>query len=196
MFHALGCILRDEGGLYNLFFASTRLGATLLYHVAHSSIKFLIPWIVEHVFRVSPDRKVLYGLTEFALSTGYLIIMMPISTCLRRLQCQTVYPDDGLERGAKNDPYVMRGVVPLAQHAAYKGFWDCCTRIVREESCVEEVEETEPTSKLSLKRWLPQITPGVWSLYPGIRMHLLSQLLTFGVTSLSESDYDEWEEYE
>jgi fusion and transport protein UGO1 len=118
--HALRTMLYEEGGLYGVYISSINLFPTLLYHTITPLLSCSTPLIIARLLHISPtDNPILYGAAELALSTLGLIVMMPIETIRKRLQCQA--------KGTES----LKSTVAL-RPAAYRGFFDALYKIIKE----------------------------------------------------------------
>ncbi|KAI9280525.1 mitochondrial carrier domain-containing protein [Sporodiniella umbellata] len=119
--HALRTVFAEEGGIQGVYL-SKNLVPTLLYHGITPLLSCSSPLIIARILGISAvDSPVLYGAAEFALSTLGLLMMLPLETIRKRLQCQVP---------SRSEPF--KSTVAL-RPVAYRGVLDAVYKIMKEE---------------------------------------------------------------
>ncbi|KAI8993208.1 mitochondrial carrier domain-containing protein [Pilobolus umbonatus] len=121
-FHALRTMIQEEGGIRGLYLSQNLL-PTLFYHTITPLLSCSTPLIIARILHISPaDSPILYGAAEFALSTAGLLLMLPIETIRKRLQCQVPV----------RTPDPFKSTVAL-RPIHYRGILDALYKIMKEE---------------------------------------------------------------
>jgi fusion and transport protein UGO1 len=164
--HALRTILEEEGGLKGLYL-NHNLWPTVLYHTLTPLLQNTTPLIIDRVLRISAnDSPFLYGLAELGLNTLELLIMLPLETIRKRLQCQirTRTPKKRFETVVALRPVPYTGVIDAAYH------------IIKEEGG----RRRRGTGKLSKSQPRSILTGWGWrGLYQGFSMQCTSNVILF-----------------
>ncbi|KAI9611940.1 hypothetical protein H4Q26_008029 [Puccinia striiformis f. sp. tritici PST-130] len=84
-------IVKDEGGIRNLFLDSTLLFPALLDNLVRPLIHLATPLIIDRVIGIDRVQEPLrFGLAEFGISSLGLLLVLPLETVRKRLQLQSV----------------------------------------------------------------------------------------------------------
>ncbi|KAJ3210629.1 hypothetical protein HDU82_007687 [Entophlyctis luteolus] len=133
---ALGQIVIEEGP--GSLYMSRRMLPTVLLKTLQPLFKYASPTIIERIFGLDSEMEpILYATVSLAFDLAELLVIMPIETVVRRLECQvigrfvTAAPDSGeddlFESGRPFEGIVRLNKIP------YTGMWNCARRIVEEE---------------------------------------------------------------
>ncbi|KAJ3116229.1 hypothetical protein HK100_001128 [Physocladia obscura] len=144
---AITQIVREEGP--GALYFSRRMGAMVLLKTLTPLFKYASPLLVERVFGIEQEtRPIVNEVAMLGMEMMQLLILMPIETVLRRLECQVVgrfvaaAPDDlqGVgefgEGAAKRKSGAFSGMVRV-NAIPYTGMWNCARRIILEEGTIE-----------------------------------------------------------
>ncbi|KAI8618328.1 hypothetical protein BC830DRAFT_955282 [Chytriomyces sp. MP71] len=86
---ALGQIVREEG--IGALYASRRFFPTLLLSTLQPLFKYASPVFITHVMGVDADYQPwLFRAAELAMGVAELLVVLPLETVVRRLECQVV----------------------------------------------------------------------------------------------------------
>ncbi|ORX95611.1 mitochondrial carrier [Basidiobolus meristosporus CBS 931.73] len=164
-FHCLRTIIAEEG--FGSLYWSHNLLPTVIYHTISPLISNTIPLVIERVLQIDPlESPFVYSLVELAFNTLDILITLPLDTIRKRLQCQirTQVPGKSFE------------TVVETRRVPYTGMIDCGRRILTEESV------RRPQKKAKKSKDMKGVQTWNWrGLYPGVGMHLSSNLAMFAV---------------
>ncbi|KAJ2350805.1 hypothetical protein GGF43_004217 [Coemansia sp. RSA 2618] len=172
--HALRTVMREEGGLRALYFDPFFAVPTLVKHSLEAAFRGLGAAAVDRVAGVDRyDHPVLYSAAGLAWRTLSALVMAPIDTVRTRLQAQPRYTS----RAKSAEFHEFRTCVPTAA-VPYTGMANCMWRVAAEEG-----------QSLKQMRRAMQMQPaasnvghyGLRGLYPGLSIHLVANVLIFGL---------------
>lgn len=127
---ALKQIQDEEGGLRNIYFHSAIWVPAVLDSAFRSFFHLGIPLFIERKLRITPDsNSIIYGLSEFTLSTFSLLFTLPIETVRRRLQVQSRSQIKGHVTGKKSFKTCVE-----TRPTPYYGVVEAVYRILTEET--------------------------------------------------------------
>ncbi|CAO3598224.1 unnamed protein product [Absidia cylindrospora] len=172
--HALRTILDEEGGLKGLFL-NHNLWPTVLYHTLTPLLQNSTPLVIDRVLRISAnDSPFLYGLAELGLNTLELMIMLPLETIRKRLQCQI----------RTRTPKKRFDSVVALRPVPYTGMVDAAYHIIKEEG----------GQRRGGKRRTLSTGWGWRGLYQGFSMQCTSNIILFVLHAVNgiEDDYEEF----
>ncbi|KAI8979473.1 Prenylcysteine lyase-domain-containing protein [Mycotypha africana] len=110
LFHALRDLFKEEGGITGVYLYSKNLIPTIFHHTLTPLISCSTPLLVSRMLKVSPaDSPLLYSVADLAISTVGLIVMLPLETIRKRLQCQL--PRERLKTTVAIRPQPYNGVL-------------------------------------------------------------------------------------
>ncbi|POW00254.1 hypothetical protein PSHT_13148 [Puccinia striiformis] len=116
-------IVKDEGGIRNLFLDSTLLFPALLDNLVRPLIHLATPLIIDRVIGIDRVQEPLrFGLAEFGISSLGLLLVLPLETVRKRLQLQSRHPS----------PQLLKACVRL-RPVPYNGIVEGFYRIITEE---------------------------------------------------------------
>ncbi|KAI9317411.1 mitochondrial carrier domain-containing protein [Dichotomocladium elegans] len=122
----------EEGGVRSMYL-SRNLAPTILYHTARPLLDTSIPMVIERTLGLAaPDSPILYGTAELTMRMLGLVVIFPLETIRKRLQCQA----------PNYETVVALRPVP------YNGILDALYRIMKEEGTQEKHEKKEPQPRL------------------------------------------------
>ncbi|KAJ3065839.1 hypothetical protein HDU98_010805 [Podochytrium sp. JEL0797] len=135
-FSAISQIMREEGP--GAFYWSRRTFPTLLYKTLQPIFKYGSPFFISRVLNVDPEyQPLLHRVAELGMDFVELLVLMPLETVVRRLECQVVgrfvgggvsgSEDGNGERSGAFEGMVRVNAIP------YTGMMDCVSRIILEE---------------------------------------------------------------
>ncbi|CAO3590965.1 unnamed protein product [Absidia cylindrospora] len=179
--HALRTILEEEGGLKGLYM-NHNLWPTIFYHALTPLLRNTTPLIIDRVFRISAnDSTFLYGLAELGLRTLELVLLLPLETIRKRLQCQLSNKANTGKQKKRQQP--LETVVAM-RPVPYTGMVDAAYRIVTEEG--GRRRNNQPRSVLTGWGWR--------GLYQGFSMQCTSNIVLFVLHAVSgmEDDYEDF----
>ncbi|TPX70184.1 hypothetical protein SpCBS45565_g01885 [Spizellomyces sp. 'palustris'] len=174
--HAFRTIISEEG------FVSLYAGRHLIPTLLHQTLKPLFhcssAFVIENLLNISSEMSpFLYALAELGLKAVELVVMLPLETVRRRLQCQVItrVPGDTFEGCVEQNP------IP------YTGLVDCAGRVVLEEGGVR----TRAKGRRRRKRRKGQAVSwwgswGVSGLYRGFRMRMVSAVVLMVVNTVAD----------
>lgn len=133
IYGALKDLYNEHGSIRNVY-VSNNLIPTVVYHTIRPLIASTIPATIDRKLGISAaDSPILYGTAELSLRLLGLLVIFPIETIRKRLQCQT----------ADFDTMVALRPIP------YSGMLDAMYRIMKEEGVKERRVVSAPSGSLS-----------------------------------------------
>ncbi|KAK9704582.1 hypothetical protein K7432_010111 [Basidiobolus ranarum] len=175
LFDCLKTIITEEG--FRSLYWSHNFLPTVLYHTLSPLISNTIPIVIDRVFHIdSLESPFVYSLIELALNTLDILITLPLDTIRKRLQCQihTRIP------GKKFETVVETGKI------SYTGIIHCGRSILKEESASfrrKKGKKNRDIQGIQMLNWR--------GLYPGVGMHLSSNLAMFAVNLVNGIQVEE-----
>ncbi|KAI8073267.1 mitochondrial carrier domain-containing protein [Gongronella butleri] len=179
--HALRTILEEEGGLSGLYLNHNLL-PSVLYHALTPLLQNMTPIFIDRVLQINAsDSPFLYGLAELSLNTLELLIMLPLETIRKRLQCQirTRTPKKRFESVVALRPVPYTGIADAAYH------------IIKEEGgrrSRRNDKQTDAVPRGYFTGW------GWRGLYQGFSMQCTSNIILFVLHAVNgiEEDYEDF----
>ncbi|ORX61560.1 mitochondrial carrier [Hesseltinella vesiculosa] len=178
--HALRTILEEEGGFRGLYLNHNLL-PTVLYHALTPLLQNITPIFIDRVLKINAsDSPFVYGLAELSLNTLELLIMLPLETIRKRLQCQI------RSRTSKKRFETVVALRPVP----YTGIADAAYHIIKEEGGRRrrDKQQTDVAPKVFFTGW------GWRGLYQGFSMQCTSNIILFVLHAVNgiEEDYDDF----
>ncbi|KAI9302389.1 mitochondrial carrier domain-containing protein [Cunninghamella echinulata] len=157
-------LLKDEGGLMNIYTSAKNYWPTILYYSLTPLVNHFGPIFIDRTFHISAaDNPIVYSAATFGLSTIALILTMPLETIRKRLQCQigtyraSPKKKQVIQNNDKNDsheqvttttnniqPYTFQTTVPL-RPIHYSGILDALYKIMKEEGAIDYRTTASPS---------------------------------------------------
>ena len=171
--NAFGQILRDEGGLWGMYFHSQLLIPTLLDNALRPIVSLVLPGMLARYLgwgHITDETQMGWGIAELGASCIGLLATLPIETIRRRLQVQP-----------RGNGKAVKGCVEL-RPAPYNGVVDTFWHILTEERSDLPIrqrrKEKEREGEVG-ESWLRNT--GIGQLYRGLGMRLAASALVFGL---------------
>jgi fusion and transport protein UGO1 len=101
---------------------------SLIYHSLNPIFQHSTPIVFDRLFGATPDDSLLFVTTEFTISLLELMVMLPIDTVRKRMQCQVIRKTPLTERERDFEGLVELDPIP------YTSMLDCFYRIVTEDN--------------------------------------------------------------
>ncbi|KAI8899735.1 mitochondrial carrier domain-containing protein [Globomyces pollinis-pini] len=157
--NALSTIIAEEypSTPFSIVFSPNLFVPSLLYHTLNPLFQHSTPIVADRLFGVGLSSPRLYIFTEFGINLLELIVMLPIETVRKRLQCQSIQQQLISEETLNFETVVDVSPIP------YTGYLDCIYRILTEEGI-----RRKKTRKDS---W------GIRGLYRGFRARLMTNIM-------------------
>ncbi|CDH53454.1 mitochondrial carrier [Lichtheimia corymbifera JMRC:FSU:9682] len=191
IFGALKDLYKEHGSIRNVY-VSNNLIPTIVYHAVRPLIASTIPATIDRKLGVSAtDSPILYGTAELSLRLLGLLMVFPIETIRKRLQCQT--PDF--------DTMVALRPIP------YSGMLDAMYRIMKEEGAKQrrdtpiksgaltDSSDTDEDDFLPAKRNTKATTStsawGIRGLYRGLSIQVAATSADFILRVIDGSDWND-----
>ncbi|KAJ3254942.1 hypothetical protein HK103_006739 [Boothiomyces macroporosus] len=132
--HALSTIISEEypDSFFGIYFTPHLFIPTLLFHTLSPVFQNCTPFIVDRIF--GSTSSLLFTATELGVSIVEALVMLPIETIRRRLQCQVIRKAPKTEK----DDREFIGCVSLSK-IPYTGIMDAFYRISSEEGGIREL---------------------------------------------------------
>ncbi|KAI7885672.1 mitochondrial carrier [Lichtheimia hyalospora FSU 10163] len=191
IFGALKDFYREHGSIRNVY-VSDNLIPTIVYHAIRPLIAGTIPATIDRKLGISAaDSPILYGTAELSLRLLGLLVVFPIETIRKRLQCQT----------ADFDTMVALRPIP------YSGMLDAMYRIMKEEGAKEKRVVSTPSgaltesdtdeedeflpAKRNTKPTAPTSAWGIRGLYRGLSIQVAATSADFILRVIDGSDWND-----
>ncbi|CAG8444029.1 4850_t:CDS:2 [Rhizophagus irregularis] len=182
-FDCLRKMIKEEG--YSSLYWSHNLLPSIIYHTISPLLECTVPLIIDRIFHISPvDSPFLYGLAQLGLNTLQLLIILPLETVRKRLQCQirSRTPDKPFE------------TIVQTRKAPYVGILDAIYRIIIEEGISQKYIPTRGNVQKRRRQRGLLDNYGIKGLYHGFYIHFTTNVTTFLFQAVNGVE-DEFENY-
>ncbi|KAJ3026668.1 UNVERIFIED_CONTAM: hypothetical protein HDU68_005254 [Siphonaria sp. JEL0065] len=134
---AFSQILREEGP--GAFYMSRRMFPTILLKTLQPIFKYGTPFFVQRILDLDPEyRPLSYQIAELGMQFVELLVVLPLETVVRRLECQVVgrfvggVISESSEDGEGEKSGSFEGMV-RCNAIPYTGMFNCASRVILEE---------------------------------------------------------------
>jgi fusion and transport protein UGO1 len=129
-FHAFTTILQEEfpNDYLGIITSPQLFIPSFIYHILNPIFQHSTPVILDRLVGATRDDSLLFAATEFGVSFVELLVMLPIETIRRRMQCQVIRKTPSTERERDYQGLVELDPIP------YRSVIDCLYRVVMEDN--------------------------------------------------------------
>ncbi|RKP38206.1 mitochondrial carrier domain-containing protein [Dimargaris cristalligena] len=123
LFNGLSTIMREEGGLWAMYFSTVHLIPTVVFHSLRPLFENTGSLVVNRALGISSeDTPFTSAVAHMAYSMLELLVVLPVETVRKRLQAQPRYTKE----------FMLTWYVPITP-VPYTGMLNCAYRIITEE---------------------------------------------------------------
>src|SRR6266542_30598 len=182
-FDCLRKMVREEG-LSSLYWSHNLL-PSIVYHTICPLLECTVPLIIDRVFHISPsDSPILYGLAQLGLNTLQLLVVLPLETIRKRLQCQI----------RSRTPEKSFETIVQTRKAPYVGMLDAIYRIIIEEGISQKYVPMRGNLQKRRRQRDLLDNYGIRGLYHGFYIHFTTNVMTFLFQAMNGVE-DDFENY-